>query len=86
MNNVAAVPELSTCAILIVDFAGLGFMGYRRSRNSLVAASAKNQRLLETRGRLRAVFLFAFAELQQENAAEGLPANFWRSRKLSTPR
>jgi len=40
MSEVAAVPELSTWAMLIVGFAGLGFMGYRRSRNNLVAASA----------------------------------------------
>jgi hypothetical protein len=34
MSEVAAVPELSTWAMLMVGFAGLGFMGYRRSRNT----------------------------------------------------
>jgi hypothetical protein len=37
--SVTAVPELSTWAMLILGFAGVGFMGYRRSRNKPFAAA-----------------------------------------------
>jgi hypothetical protein len=33
----AAVPELSTWAMMLVGFAGLGFVGYRRGKNRAVA-------------------------------------------------
>jgi hypothetical protein len=33
LSTVAPVPELSTWAMMVVGFAGLGFLGYRRSRN-----------------------------------------------------
>jgi hypothetical protein len=33
LSAVAPVPELSTWAMMVVGFAGLGFIGYRRSRN-----------------------------------------------------
>lgn len=39
MSEVAAVPELSTWAMLMVGFAGLGFIGYRRSRNAPLAVT-----------------------------------------------
>ena len=35
-----AVPEASTWVMLVLGFAGLGFMGYRRSRNRPVAVSS----------------------------------------------
>ena len=31
-GNISAVPELSTWAMIMFGFAGVGFMGYRRSR------------------------------------------------------
>jgi hypothetical protein len=37
---IAAVPETSTWAMMILGFAGVGFMGYRRSRKSTMALSA----------------------------------------------
>jgi hypothetical protein len=40
LSTVAPVPELSTWAMLVVGFAGLGFMGYRRSRTQPAMASA----------------------------------------------
>jgi hypothetical protein len=36
----AAVPEPSTWVMVILGFAGLGFMAYRRSRNGLARAPA----------------------------------------------
>jgi hypothetical protein len=33
------VPERSTWAMLILGFAGIGFMAYRRKRNSVLAAA-----------------------------------------------
>jgi PEP-CTERM motif len=38
--NVSAVPEPSTWAMMILGFAGVGFMTYRRSRKSTMALSA----------------------------------------------
>jgi hypothetical protein len=35
--SVAAIPEPSTWAMLLLGFAGIGFVGYRRSRKSAVA-------------------------------------------------
>jgi len=39
-STVAPVPELSTWAMFILGFAGIGFMGYRRSRNRPIAMAA----------------------------------------------
>ena len=36
--SVAAVPEPSTRAMMIPDFAGVGFMTYRRRRSAALAA------------------------------------------------
>jgi hypothetical protein len=38
--NLGAVPEPSTWAMMILGFAGIGFMVYRRSRKSTMAPSA----------------------------------------------
>ena len=38
--NLGAVPEQSTWAMMILAFAGIGFMVYRRSRKSTMAPSA----------------------------------------------
>jgi hypothetical protein len=38
--NVSAVPESSTWAMMILGFAGIGFMAYRRSRKSTMALTA----------------------------------------------
>src|ERR1700694_1350588 len=38
--NVAAVPEFSTWAMMLLGFAGVGFMTYRRSGTSTMALSA----------------------------------------------
>jgi hypothetical protein len=38
--TVSAVPEPSTWAMMILGFAGIGFMGYRRSRKSTLALTA----------------------------------------------
>jgi hypothetical protein len=39
INNVSAVPEPSTWAMMILGFAGIGFMSYRRkSKPTLMAA------------------------------------------------
>ena len=38
-GGVAAVPESSTWAMLLLGFAGLGYAGFRRSRGSLLARS-----------------------------------------------
>jgi hypothetical protein len=40
LTTVAPVPELSTWAMMVVGFAGLGFFGYRRSRNSSMAMAS----------------------------------------------
>jgi hypothetical protein len=40
LSTVAPVPELSTWAMLVVGFAGLGFMGYRRSRTQPMAMAS----------------------------------------------
>ncbi len=53
---VATVPEPSTWAMMIVGFAGIGFMGYRRSRKSTMALTADQNPDSEYRDRLRAVF------------------------------
>jgi hypothetical protein len=37
--SVAAVPELSTWAIMLIGFAGVGVMAYRRKKNSVLAAA-----------------------------------------------
>jgi hypothetical protein len=39
MFTVSDVPEPSTWAMLILGFAGIGFMAYRRKRNSVLAAA-----------------------------------------------
>jgi hypothetical protein len=38
IGGVTAVPELSTWAMMLLGFGGLGFTGYRRSRNGGLAA------------------------------------------------
>jgi von Hippel-Lindau disease tumor suppressor protein/PEP-CTERM motif-containing protein len=38
--NIGSVPEPSTWAMMILGFAGVGFMAYRRSRKSTMALSA----------------------------------------------
>ena len=40
LSTVAPVPELSTWAMMVVGFAGLGFMGYRRSRTQPMAMAS----------------------------------------------
>lgn len=40
ISNVSAVPEASTWAMIIMGFAGVGFMGYRRSRKDTAAVEA----------------------------------------------
>jgi PEP-CTERM motif-containing protein len=40
VTNVAAVPEPSTWAMMILGFAGVGLMAYRRSRKSRIAVPA----------------------------------------------
>jgi hypothetical protein len=37
--TISAVPEPSTWAMMIIGFAGLGFLGYRRSQNSVAMAA-----------------------------------------------
>ena len=37
---VATVPEPSTWAMMILGFAGIGFMAYRRSRKNTMALTA----------------------------------------------
>jgi hypothetical protein len=37
---VASVPEPSTWAMMILGFAGIGFMAYRRSRKNAIALTA----------------------------------------------
>ena len=38
LNNAVLVPEPATWAMLMLGFAGLGFAGYRASRNTAFAA------------------------------------------------
>jgi hypothetical protein len=40
LSTVAPVPEISTWAMMVLGFAGLGFMGYRRSQTRPVAMAA----------------------------------------------
>ena len=40
VNVTAAVPEPSTWAMMILGFAGIGFMAYRRSRKNTMALTA----------------------------------------------
>jgi hypothetical protein len=40
LSTVAPVPELSTWAMMVLGFTGLGFLGYRRSRNSPMAMAS----------------------------------------------
>jgi hypothetical protein len=40
LSTVDPVPELSTWAMMVLGFAGLGFMGYRRSRNRPTAMAS----------------------------------------------
>jgi hypothetical protein len=40
ISGVEAVPELSTGAMMILGFAGVGFLAYRRSRKDHVLALA----------------------------------------------
>jgi hypothetical protein len=42
-SNVTAVPESSTWAMMILSFAGIGFMAYRRSRKNTMALTAPDQ-------------------------------------------
>lgn len=38
ISSVAAAPELSTWAMMLVGFAGIGFMAHRRRRSAMLAA------------------------------------------------
>jgi hypothetical protein len=38
ISAISVVPELSTWAMMVLGFAGLGFAGYRRNKNSPLAA------------------------------------------------
>ena len=51
----AAVPEPSTWAMMILGFAGVGFMAYRRSRSQHFGSP--DQPTSELRSRLRAAFI-----------------------------
>jgi hypothetical protein len=62
-DTVAAVPEPSTWGMMILGFAGIGFMTYRRRSSAAVAARPKSNR--EYRDRLPAVFLFGSSLLSQ---------------------
>lgn len=50
-----AVPELSTWAMLLLGFAGLGFVGYRRTRRPWSIAVC-HHRIEDRRGRRGAAF------------------------------
>jgi hypothetical protein len=54
----AAVPEPSTWAMMILGFAGVGFMAYRRRNSALHVALSHSPRSALQRDRLRAVVLF----------------------------
>jgi hypothetical protein len=38
VQNVSAVPELSTWAMMLIGFAGIGFASYRRSKRTMLAS------------------------------------------------
>jgi hypothetical protein len=40
LSIAAPVPEPSTCAMMILGFAGVGFMAYRRRKDSTLALAA----------------------------------------------
>ena len=55
-QSVAPVPEPATWFMMILGFAGVGYMTYRRKRQATALAQSRDQFLLK--GRLRAAFLF----------------------------
>ncbi|KRR07372.1 hypothetical protein CQ12_00895 [Bradyrhizobium jicamae] len=62
-TSVAAVPEPSTWAMMILGFAGVGFMAYRRRQNGPKRRFARSWRTSNLESRLRAAFRLAHKQL-----------------------